>query len=130
MAAMPQGKSLADLVEDSIGNVQELVRSEIRLARAEVREAAQKAWRAAIPLVIGAALGFYAAGFLLLTAVYALSQAVPPWLAALLVALATGAVSALLVAAGRKRMQQIDPKPRKTIQIAKETVQWAKHPLR
>jgi protein-S-isoprenylcysteine O-methyltransferase Ste14 len=130
MAAMPQGKSLADLVEDSIGNVQELVRSEIRLARAEVREAAQKAWRAAIPLVIGAALGFYAAGFLLLTAVYALSQAVPPWLAALLVALATGTVSALLLAAGRKRMQQIDPKPRKTIQIAKETVQWAKHPLR
>lgn len=28
MAAMPQGKSLADLVEDSIGNVQDLVRSE------------------------------------------------------------------------------------------------------
>ena len=130
MAAMPQGKSLADLVEDSIGNVQELVRSEIRLAGAEFREAAQKAWRAAIPLVIGAALGFYAAGFLVLTAVYALSQVVPPWLAALFVALATGAVSALFIAAGRKRMQQIDPKPRKTIQSAKETLQWAKHPLK
>jgi protein-S-isoprenylcysteine O-methyltransferase Ste14 len=130
MAAMPQGKSLADLVEDSIGNVQDLVRSEIRLAAAEFREAAQKAWRAAIPLVIGAALGFYAAGLLLLSGVYALAQVVPPWLAALLVALATGAVAALFIAAGRKRMQQIDPKPRKTIQSAKETVQWAKHQLK
>jgi protein-S-isoprenylcysteine O-methyltransferase Ste14 len=130
MATMPQGKSLADLVEDSIGNVQELVRSEIRLARAEVREAAQEALRAAIPLGIGAALGIYAAGFLLLTLVYALAETVPLWLAALLVALAAGATSAILVAAGRQRMKQIDPKPTKTIRSAKETLQWARHPLK
>ena len=72
----------------------------------------------------------YAVGFLLLALVYALAQTIPPWLAALLVALATGTASAILVAAGRKRMKQIDPKPRKTIQSAKETIQWAKHPLK
>ena len=62
MATMPQGKSFTDLIEDSIGNVQELVRSEIRLARAELSEKVQEAGRAAVPLAIGAGLGMYAGG--------------------------------------------------------------------
>src|SRR5881397_2857072 len=74
-------RSFSSVLEDIVGNIQGIIRSEVRLAKAEVQEEAGKAGKAARLLGVGAVLAFYATGFLFLTCVYALETAVDPWLA-------------------------------------------------
>lgn len=118
-------RTFADIFEEIIANVQDIVRSEVRLAKTEIKEEASQAARASGVLVGGVALGLYAAGFFFLTIVYALSIVLPAWLAALLVTVLLGFVAGLIVASGLKRLRQVD-KPVYTIQTLKENFQWAK----
>jgi uncharacterized membrane protein YqjE len=78
-------RSVSDVLQDIFGNVQDIVRSEVRLAKVEIQTEAGKTARAAKSLVAGAVLGLYAGGLLLLAAVYRLSIVLAPWLAALVV---------------------------------------------
>ena len=75
--------------------------------------------------VVGlAALGALTAFFVL-----ALVGALPNWLAALIVALAYGAVAAFLYVRGKHRVEDAgSPVPRQTVQSLKEDLEWAKHP--
>jgi hypothetical protein len=114
-------------LQDIIGNVQEIIRSEVRLAKAEVQQEAAKAGKAAGVLGSGAVLGLYAGGFLLLACLYALELVVAAWLAALIVAVVAGAGAAVLVNAGKKRIKQVDPRPDKTIHSIQENLEWAKN---
>jgi uncharacterized membrane protein YqjE len=120
-------RSAGDILKDIIANAQEIIRSEIRLAKTEMREEAGKAWGAARMLLAGALLGLYALGFVLLSAVRALSLAVSPWLAALLVGVALAIVTAVLISAGLARWRQFSPKPDKTIETVKENVEWVRN---
>lgn len=122
-------RSVSDVLQDIFGNVQDIVRSEVRLAQAEIKTEAGKTAKAAKSLVIGGVLGFYAGGLLLLAAVYGLSLAVAPWLAALIVGVAVAIVAAGLVMAGQKRLRLVK-KPEKTIRTVKEDVQWLKDQTR
>jgi uncharacterized membrane protein YqjE len=118
-------RTFADIFQEIIGNVQDIVRSEVRLAKTEIKEEANQAARASGVLVGGVALGLYAAGFFFLTIVYALSIVLPAWLAALLVTVFLGFAAAIMVTSGLKRLRQVD-KPVYTIQTLKENFQWAK----
>jgi len=60
----------AKLVEEAFANVQDIIRSEVRLAKAEARQEAAKAARAAAVLGAGAVVALFALGFLLWSAVY------------------------------------------------------------
>ena len=119
-------RPLPELVRDTIDNVREIFRGEVRLAITEAKEEAAKAGRAAIWLVVGAVVGFYALGLFLLTAVYALSTTVPPWLAALIVGAAMAVIAVALVAVGAIGFRQVHAKPEKTILSMRENLQWAK----
>jgi len=123
-------RTFAGLLEDIVANVQSIIRSEVRLARAEIREETVKAGKAAGIAGSGAVLAFYAVGFLLLTGVFALETAVQPWLAALIVAVFVGAIAGVLVNIGLKRMKQVNPRPEKTIHSVKENVEWLKNQAR
>jgi len=116
-------RSVSDVLQDIFGNVQDIVRSEVRLARAEIGAEAEKTARAAKPLITGAVLAFYAGGLLLIAAVYGLSMALAPWLAALAVGGFVAVIAATLIAVGRGRLRLIK-KPEKTIKSVKEDVQW------
>ena len=118
-------RTFADIFQEIIGNVQDIVRSEVRLAKTEIKEEANQAARASGVLVGGVALGLYAAGFFFLTIVYALSIVLPAWLAALLVTVFLAFAAAIMVTSGLKRLRQVD-KPVYTIQTLKENFQWAK----
>jgi len=118
-------RSFTEVVGDIVGNVQGIIRSEVRLAKTEMREEAVAAGKAGGIAGAGAALAFYALGFLLLTCVYALEIALAAWLSALLVAVGAGVIGATLIYVGRKRLRQV-PAPRKTIETIKENVEWAK----
>jgi uncharacterized membrane protein YqjE len=124
---MPAGdRSFAEILQDVIGNVQEIVRSEVRLAKAEMKEEAAKAKSSAMLLGVGAASAAYAVLFLLLMTVYALTLVMPNWAAALVVGGALAIVAAVAITAGMKRFKEIHPTPERTLETIKENVEWVK----
>jgi uncharacterized membrane protein YqjE len=120
-------RTFGDVFKDIIANVQELIRSEVRLAKAEFREEAGKAMSAATMLIAGAVFGVFALGFLLLTVMFALENVVANWAAALIVGAAVGIAAGVLLLTGKERFAQVSPKPEKTIESVKENVEWMKN---
>jgi uncharacterized membrane protein YqjE len=124
------GRTMTEVLQDIVANIQEIVRSEFRLAKVEIHEETTKAVRSSIPLVIGVLLSLYALGFILLGVVHALSMVVDAWLATLIVGAGVLVISMILVSVGRKRFKQVKVVPEKTVVTVKENVQWAKHQIR
>jgi uncharacterized membrane protein YqjE len=122
-------RSISDVLQDIFGNVQDIVRSEVRLAQAEIKTEAAKTARAAKSLVAGAVLALYAGGLLLIALVYALAMVLQPWLAALVVGAFVAVVAAALISIGKGRLREVH-KPEKTIKSVKEDVQWLKNQTR
>jgi uncharacterized membrane protein YqjE len=121
-------RPMADVLKDIIGNVQEMVRSEVRLAKVELREEASKTARAGAMLAAGGVIGIIAAVFVLVCVAQLLDLVMPDWAAALLVALALGIAAAVLLAKGRANLRM--PVPDKTIENVKENVEWMKNQTR
>jgi uncharacterized membrane protein YqjE len=124
--AVERDRSVSELVQHIVANVQQIIRSEVLLARTEIKEEGIRAVKAGRLLIGGAAVGFYALGFLLLCCVYALTSVVAPWAAALIVGVGLGIIAALLLNIGARRIREVSPTPQKTIQSMKENVRWAK----
>ena len=125
-----EARSISNILEDIVANVQTIIRSEVRLAKTEMQEEGIKAGKASGIAVSGGLLALYALGFLLLACVYALEIAVAPWLAALIVTVVVGIIAAVLINVGMKRMKRVDPRPDKTIHSIKENLEWAKNQVR
>ena len=124
--AIERERSISDVVQDIIRNIQEMLRSEVRLAKTELREEAVKVKAAGVLIGGGAVSAIFALFFLLLMTVYALTRVVPDWAAALIVAGLTAGVAGLMLSAGMKRFRQVDPAPERTIENIKENVEWVK----
>ena len=127
---MQSGRSMGEVLQDIVANVQEIVRSEFRLAKAEIQEETRKIARSSIPMGIGILLALYAVGFLLLAAVHGLATVLDAWLAALIVGVTVLVISLILIGAGRKGLKEVKVVPEKTIGTVKENVQWAKNQIR
>jgi uncharacterized membrane protein YqjE len=115
-------RSLSDVLQDIVANVQDIVRSELRLASAEIRQELVKATSAGKIAGAGGVLALFALGFLLLSAVYALSLVMAAWLAALIVAVVLAVVASVLISAGNKRLKTVHLKPEKTVASIRETL--------
>jgi len=123
-------RSISTVLEDIVANVQGIIRSEVRLAKAEVREEAGKAGKGAGTLGAGSVLALFGLGFLFLACLRALEIVVAPWLAALIMMVVVGTAAFILISAGIKRIRRVDPKPEKTIHTMKENLEWVKHQVR
>ena len=121
-----ESRSLAEILQDALGNLQEIVRLEVRLAKTEAREELTKAKASAITLGIGAVTGLYAGLFLLFAAVYALTLIMPNWAAALLVGGVLAVIAAVTLTNGIKQFKTIHPTPERTVETIKENIEWAK----
>jgi len=119
-------RPVSQVVQDIFANVQEIVRSEVRLAKTEITEEISQATRAGVYLATGGVCAAYALGFLLWSAAFALQQVTPVWLAPLLVGLVVAVAAGVLIVVGRNRMKLVNPKPEKTIASVKEDVEWVK----
>ena len=126
----PRERPVSEIVRDILGNVQEIIRSEVRLAKTEIRDESKKAMEAGLMLGTGAVLGLYGAGFLLAAAVAALSLVMPWWGAALLVGFVLALAGAVALGIGVARWKQVHPAPEKTISDVKENVEWLKRQTR
>jgi len=116
---------MTEVFRDIIANVQEMVRSEVRLARVEIRDEASKTARAGAMLGAGAVMAMIAGVFLLVCVAQLLDLIMPDWAAALVIALAMGIPAAILIVKGRDRLRV--PVPEKTIENVKENVEWMKN---
>jgi uncharacterized membrane protein YqjE len=124
------GRSVPEVLQDIVGNIQEIIRSEFRLAKAEVKQEASQAAPPLKMIVAGAAIGFYALGFLLFTAVMGLATMMATWLAALIVGGVLGLIALVLMTSASKRLKQVNTVPERTIETMKENVQWAKNQIK
>jgi uncharacterized membrane protein YqjE len=120
-------RSTGEIMQDVVRDVGEVVRGEVRLAKAELSEKAAKAGKAA-GMFGGAALcGIMAFASLVLAGIAALALAMPLWLAALLMGVFLVCIAAAAYAGGRAKMKDIDPVPERTVQTVKDDIEWAKH---
>lgn len=122
-------RPIGELLRELANETTTLVRQELDLAKAEMREKAGKAgpgfgmWGAA------GVTGLLALGSLTAFLILALDGAMPNWLAALIVGLVYSAIAGVLYVRGKHRVEEAgSPVPEKTIETVKEDVQWAKHP--
>jgi uncharacterized membrane protein YqjE len=107
--------------------IPELVRSEIRLAQAELTEKGKHAG-VGIGLFSGAGLlALYGLAGLLTTAVIALDLVLPLWLAALIVSVVLFAAAGVAALVGRKQVNQATPAaPERAIAGVKQDVEAVK----
>lgn len=127
---LEDNRSMVEVLQDILGNVQGLIRAEVKLAKVEIKEEARKASQAAIVTAAGAIIGIYAVWLLLLTCLYALGLVIPLWASALVLFVVTAILAAVLLSAGKKRFQTVQPKPERTAETIRENVEWAKHQTR
>jgi hypothetical protein len=118
--------SIGRIMRDIVGNVQEIIRSEVRLAKTEIKEEVSGAAKAGGFYGGAAVCGFYGLGFILLAGVYALSTVVAPWLAALIVGFGIAVVGGIFYAIARRRTHELSRKTELTFQTAKDNVRWFK----
>ena len=104
--------SIGELVSSLSEKLSQLIRDEIRLAKAELAEKAKHAAIGAGLMAGAALLGFFALAVLITTAILGLAEAVDAWLAALIVGVVLLIITAVLALLGKKALEQgVPPVP-------------------
>ena len=98
-------RPVADVLADVVANLQAILSSEIRLARAQTREELGLLRSALTLIVVGVLAGLLSGFFLLFSAVAALSLVIAFWLAALIVGLITAVLCAAVLNVGGKHLK-------------------------
>ena len=121
--------SIGDLVKEIASDMSLLVRQEVELAKAEVKQEASKAGKGAGMLGAAGFAGYMTLVLLSLAAVFGIATETGLGWAALVVAGVWAVVGAVLAAAGRSQLRRVHPKPERTVETLKEDARWARHPI-
>ncbi len=115
----PSLRSAGELLGDIATDLTTLLRQEVDLAKAEVRESADHA-KAGASMFGGAAVaGLLALIFLTVALWWALAELIGGGWSALVVGLAWAVVAAVLAVVGRNRMRRVDPVPHRTVETSR-----------
>jgi hypothetical protein len=123
-------RHLGELVGDLSREFSVLVRQEVELAKAELREEASKAAKAGGMLGGASIAALFTLLLLSFALAWGLAEAVPEGVAFLIVGAIYAIAAALLFVTGRARMRDVHPVPDETVDTLKEDVQWAKAQLK
>ena len=123
---MSEGRTVSDVLQDILRNLQEIVRSEIRLARVEIRDQMRRAVSSSVWIAAGAVSAVSAWIFLLWTLAYALATRMPLWTATLIVAVVMAGTAWVLIMGGLRKATHIQPIPGRTVESVKENLEWMK----
>ena len=124
--------SVGELVGQVANDLSTLVRQEMALAKAEVKDEAKKAGKGAGMLGAAGLAGYFLLLFLSLTLMWGIGEMFDPdhpWIGALVVAVIWGIAAAVLASVGKKKLQQVNPKPEQTVESVKEDVRWTKEQM-
>ncbi|HZN17550.1 MAG TPA: phage holin family protein [Micromonosporaceae bacterium] len=105
----PAEQSTAELIQRASEQITRLVRDELRLARAELSDKGRTAGIGLGLLGGGGVVAMYGVAALLTALVLGLAEAMPAWVAALLVGAVLLAVAGVLALVGRGRVREAAP---------------------
>ncbi len=125
-----EGEGLGSLISGTIKNPDELMRAEVQLAKAELKEDAAAAGRGLAFIAAGALVGLVGFLLLMLAVTYLLNQWIEElWVSTGLVGLALAVIAAVLAQSGRGKLRAASLKPEQTIETLKEDQAWAKQQI-
>jgi uncharacterized membrane protein len=119
-------RSLGEIVRGLTEDISVLVRSEIAMAKLELKQAVSKLSGGVA--MFGAALfcALFGLAFLLVTGILALALIMPAWLAALIVAVILFIAAGVLAMAGKKKFSSLNFMPNETISQVKQDIDTIK----
>ena len=124
-------QSISELVQRASEQVSTLVRDEIALAKAELTEKGKRAGIGVGLFSGGGVLALYGTGALIATLIIVLSEWMPLWLAALIVAVVLFLVAGVLALLGKKQLTKaVPPEPQAAIESVKADVDEVKQAVR
>jgi hypothetical protein len=112
--------SVGALISEVTSDLSTLMRQELALAKAEMKEEAAKTGKAAGMLGGAGFAGYMAVFFASITLWWALANVMDEAWAALIVTVLWAVAAAVMASMGRKKMREVRPKPEKTIETLKE----------
>ena len=124
-------RSIGELFSDLSQQTAELIRQEMRLAKAELSEKLADAGKHA--MMIGAAVAFGLAAVVAVAGAIALvliELGLAPWLAAVITAALMGGTAFVLAQSGLSALRKKTLAPVETMHSLKETTQWLKNGTR
>ena len=114
--------SFADLTRRLSDQTKLLVQQEVELAKAELSVKGKRAGIGAGMFGGAGLFGLFAFATLTACLILALSEAVEPWLAALIVTVVYGAIAGVLALTGKKKVQEATPPMPETVETVKDDV--------
>lgn len=121
-------ESVGQLLGELSSDMSTLVRQEVALAQAELKQKARTAGKGAGMLAGAAVMGLAVLGALTAFLIIAVDRVAPLWVAALAVTVLWALITAGLAIAGRGALKRAMPaKPEQTVETVKEDVAWAKN---
>jgi hypothetical protein len=121
-------RSLGELFGQLSEDMSLLVRQELQLAKAEIAEKAARARKDAVTAGVGGMVAYLGTFALVAAVILFLTQVVgiTAWLSALLAGAAFAVGGYFLLKRGIRDLDNIDPKPRRTVQTVHDDIQWVK----
>ncbi|MER6032205.1 phage holin family protein [Streptomyces sp. NPDC001851] len=114
---------MSELVQRASQQLTELVRGEMRLAQAEMREKGKYYGKGGGLFGGAGVVGFLMLQALVATAIAAVAVALPVWAAGLIVTVVLGVIAAMLAMSGKKQVDQAaPPTPEQTVENVKADV--------
>jgi uncharacterized membrane protein YqjE len=124
-------RSSADLVREITELVPRLVRDEVALAKAELTEKGKHAGVGAGMFGVSGLVVFFGTATLIAAAVLGLAEAVPGWLAALIVAVVLFVIGGALALMGKSQVSRaVPPVPQEAVDSSREDVRVVKESAR
>ncbi|MFF0464593.1 phage holin family protein [Streptomyces mexicanus] len=114
---------MGELVQRASQQLTELVRGELRLAQAEMRDKGKRYGKGGGLFGGAGVVGFLTLQALVATVIAALAVALPVWAAALIVTVVLGVIAAVMAISGKKQVDQAaPPTPEQTVENVKADV--------
>jgi hypothetical protein len=114
------GRSVGELISEVTTDLTTLMRQELDLAKAEIKQEVTTAGKAAGMLGAAGFAGYMVALFLSIALWWALANVMDEGWAALVVAALWAVIAAVLAVLGRSRIRQVNPKPERTVQTLQQ----------
>src|ERR671916_1115743 len=115
-----EGTSVGQLIGEVTKDLSTLMRQELELAKAEIKVEAKKAGQGAGMFGAAGLAGLMTVIFLSIALWWALSHLVGHSWSALIVAILWGIIGAVAFTMGKKKFQQVNPKPERTVETLQQ----------
>lgn len=126
----PPTESLGTIVTGIVQDLQDVVRGEVQLAKAELKEDVSSLGKSAGMVAAGAFLALVGFLFVMLGVTYLLNKSMQMWLAAGLVGVVLLIIGIIAAMAGKNKLSAANLKPEQTIDSLKEDQEWANRQIK